>query len=36
MTSGLVSLVSWISPYYPSRRLASPVFALLVDALRYR
>ncbi len=22
--------------YYPSRRLASPAFALLVDALRYR
>ncbi|MFT7755585.1 UNVERIFIED_CONTAM: LysR family transcriptional regulator, partial [Salmonella enterica subsp. enterica serovar Enteritidis] len=22
--------------YYPSRRLASPAFSLLIDALRYR
>jgi DNA-binding transcriptional LysR family regulator len=35
-------LADWCEPfpgyhlYYPSRRLASPAFALLVDALRYR
>jgi DNA-binding transcriptional LysR family regulator len=35
-------LGEWCAPfpgyhlYYPSRRLASPAFALLVEALRYR